>query len=106
MLSKSLEELEAKIKEIEDRIEVDDNFVYEDSFQTLYDNLIELRNMIQECEIDSFPYGEVNDKREETFHKQKKVFNKLKSRIIEIENEAGIEKIEAKWMQDDESDDD
>ena len=99
MLNKQLNELEIKIDLLEETIEENSDLIIEDEFQGLLSETLELFSMIKQFEIDSFPYGEVSEKREVLFSKKARRFNKLALRIKRIKDDCDFEDgLDSDWM--------
>lgn len=95
MFKERLDELETKIKLIEDRLEEEPDFDTSDEFMPLYDFYIEIKS-----EIDGFGYGEeVSEKRMNEFLSFVKRFEKLEKRLKSIQDETDVESgSDSDWM--------
>jgi hypothetical protein len=101
MLEKLLDDLEARVASIEERLEEDNDFSIGEEFQNSFDKLMDLYTEIKSNDIEPFYYGGFSEKQEKLFEIQKKRFKKLESRINIIKNDTDIDNdSDSEWMSD------
>ncbi len=91
MYNQELEKLKNDIQEIENKIDDNDEFVFEDEFETLNDAILAQHDELFEDLNAYFDKDVINEKVEELVHKQLKELAKLKKRINAIQSQAGKE---------------
>ena len=72
-----LDELQEKIKAIEERFDKDNNFVDDDAFQTLYDDLLSFNTNTVHFEIETYPWDVSSEEDDKCFLIQLKRLEKL-----------------------------
>jgi hypothetical protein len=89
MYNQEIEKLKNDIQEIEDRIEENEDFIFEEEFENLNDSVIAQEEEIRENLKSYFDRDVINEKTEALVHKQLKELSKLKNRITDIQSQAG-----------------
>lgn len=89
MYNEEIEKLKNDIQEIEDKIEENEDFIFDEEFENLNDSVITQEEEIRENLKSYFERDVINEKTEAKVHKQLKELSKLKNRIIDIQSQAG-----------------
>lgn len=89
MYNEEIEKLKNDIQEIEDKIEENEDFIFDEEFENLNDNAIAQEEEIRENLKSYFARDVINEKTEALVHKQLKELSKLKNRINDIQAQAG-----------------